>query len=155
MGAADATVRPDMRPLILPALAAFAAAPICAALAESDGGAQAGRPMSAIILASDTQGAYTALGQGTVSCDNWVARRKGSDWSPLGAWILGYVTAYNQFNWKGANIAEKNNLEGLFGWMDGYCAAHPRSDLAAGAGQLLISLGAEYKGILLQDQFGP
>jgi hypothetical protein len=73
----------------------------------------------------------------------------------LGAWILGYLTAYNEFNWKGANIAEKNNLDGLYAWMDGYCAAHPKSDLAAGAGQLLISLGAEYKGTLLQDQFGP
>jgi hypothetical protein len=109
---------------------------------------------SAPAIAADPQGDFTSLGQGTVSCANWTGHRKAGDWSPLGAWILGYLTAVNQFVWKGQDIADKNKVEELYSWMDGYCGSHPQSDLTAGAGQLLVTLTSEHEGAVLQNQLG-
>ena len=106
-------------------------------------------------VAADAQGAYTALGEGTVSCANWISHRKAGDWAPLGAWISGYLTAYNEFVWKGQNIADKSTLDEIDRWMDGYCATHPLSDLTAAVGQLAISLDGQHNGAVLQNQFGP
>jgi len=105
-------------------------------------------------VAADAQGGYTALGQGTDSCTTWSNHRKAGDWSAPGAWLLGYLTAYNQFVWKGPDIADKNKAEEIYKWMDGYCTAHPLSDLTAAAGQLLVFLDGEHKGAVLQNQLG-
>ena len=56
----------------------------------------------AMLLALTTQVAaqdLPVLGQGNLSCDSWAERRGGdaSDAATMTVWMLGYITAYNQY----------------------------------------------------------
>jgi hypothetical protein len=75
---------------------------------------------------------YAVLGQGNVSCGSWLNDRKGDDarTSNRTAWILGYVTAFNQYGSKPkGDISGGKSTEEIMAWIDSYCGQHPRDNL--------------------------
>jgi len=100
--------------------------------------------------ASNAKGIYTILGAGTSSCGSWTANRPYdpgpspfvsnqhiNDLLTEEAWLLGYITSYNSSVWKGDNVASETDRNGIFAWVDTYCAAHPTTPLAGAAEDLV------------------
>jgi hypothetical protein len=90
-------------------------------------------PLPAAAGAAD-EGKYTILGHGAVSCGIWTQGRRPllRDGPQLmrEAWVLGYITAVSSWSLplgRGAvrNVAEGTDVDGIFAWIDNYCAAHP------------------------------
>jgi len=72
------------------------------------------------------------LGQGNVSCNDWLnARRDNSaQASSRIAWILGYVTGFNQYGSKPAgDVSGGMGTEELMMWIDDYCGQHLNDNL--------------------------
>jgi hypothetical protein len=88
---------------------------------------------SLLILTTDIAAQeHGVLGQGNVSCGSWLNDRKGDDANASSriAWVLGYVTAFNQYESKPAgDISEGKGTEEIMAWIDKYCGQHPRDNL--------------------------
>ena len=72
------------------------------------------------------------LGQGNVSCGSWLNNGKGDDAqaSNRTAWVLGYVTAFNQYESKPAgDVSGAKGTEEIMAWIDNYCGRHPSDNL--------------------------
>jgi len=72
------------------------------------------------------------LGQGNVSCDAWLNDRRGNDAqaSSRAAWILGYVTAFNQYGSKPEGDVSGGMSAGeIMVWIDDHCGQHPDDNL--------------------------
>jgi hypothetical protein len=86
---------------------------------------------SLIVLTTDIAAQEQAvLGQGNVSCGSWLNDRKGDDTDASSriAWVLGYVTAFNQYGSKPAgDVSGAKGTEEIMAWIDNYCGRH-RSD---------------------------
>jgi hypothetical protein len=95
-------------------------------------------------LHAEITGRFTILGEGNTSCGSWLEQRKdASAWKNEAAWVLGYLTAINEFVWKGgSNVAKGTDPSGMEVWMDAYCASHPLNNVKAGAQQLFHELVA-------------
>ena len=71
---------------------------------------------------------HAVLGQGNVSCGSWLNDRKGDGdgASSRIAWVLGYVTAFNQYGSKPeGDVSEGKKTEEMMVWIDNYCTDHP------------------------------
>ena len=76
--------------------------------------------------AFDKQGQYIVHGAGDTSCREWIADRGLNDagaWQ-LQQWLLGYLTAYNEWVRGRADILEGTDAPGFFSDVDKYCAAN-------------------------------
>lgn len=72
------------------------------------------------------------LGQGNVSCGSWLNDRKGDDVQASSkiAWVLGYVTAFNQYGSKPeGDVSGGKGTEEIMAWIDNYCGQHPSDNL--------------------------
>ena len=72
------------------------------------------------------------LGQGNVSCGSWLNDRKGDDAQASSkiAWVLGYVTAFNQYGSKPeGDVSGGKGTEEIMAWIDNYCGQHPNDNL--------------------------
>jgi len=83
------------------------------------------------------------LGQGNVSCGSWLNGRK--DESPQAstriAWVLGYVTAFNQYGSKPkGDVSGGKDTEEIMAWIDNYCGQHPSDDLYRASAALVDEL---------------
>ena len=100
----------------------------------------------AIILATSgaaAQGAqYTTLAYGGITCANWTSVRssKPAEAAVYEAWILGFLSAYNAFVFKGPNIAAGTDFDTLRGMVDEHCKANPQDDLDSSAQGLIKEL---------------
>jgi hypothetical protein len=98
---------------------------------------------------------WEAFGSGTKSCAEWAqaeAERRpvnsggtmltetGSDIPGQTQWVAGFLTAFNYYQSATPNVAEGNDLNGVFAWMDAYCAAHPSDPIAKAAIALVAEL---------------
>ena len=101
-------------------------------------------------IASNANGSYTVLGPGNASCGGWIANRRYEPGSApfvpsqhiielvrLEAWVQGYVTSYNSTMWRGNNVASETDTDGMYAWIDTYCAAHPTDNIAVAAEALV------------------
>lgn len=61
------------------------------------------------------------------SCGYWTQhRRQGEGQSQVWeGWILGFIAGLNVFGPNNGNIAPDVQADGLLGWIDQYCTAHP------------------------------
>jgi hypothetical protein len=96
---------------------------------------------------------YTILGYGTASCGRWTQGRKPPQTDVLQvarqAWVLGYITSVNRLLPEGRgpvdrNLSEGTDTNGLFGWIDNYCAANPLRSLAYALDMMTGELGAKW-----------
>ena len=72
------------------------------------------------------------LGQGNISCGSWLENRKGDDaqGSARIAWILGYVTAYNEYGSQPqGDVSGGKGTEEMAAWIDAHCMQHPTDSL--------------------------
>jgi hypothetical protein len=98
---------------------------------------------------------WEAFGSGTKSCADWTnaqAERRpissggtmltqtGSDIPGQTQWIAGFLTAFNYYQSATPNVAEGTDMNGVFAWMDTYCAAHPLDPIANAAIALVAEL---------------
>ncbi len=72
------------------------------------------------------------LGQGNVPCDSWIKSR--GDGNPVvaarTAWVLGFVTAFNQYRSKPAgDVSGGKDTEVLMVRIDDHCRLHPLDNL--------------------------
>ena len=83
---------------------------------------------------------YVILGAGSRPCGSWLQARSQAtpDSAVLQSWVLGYITSIN------ANVltitqdvADGSTPDGLYSWIDNYCAAHPLDSVARATANLL------------------
>lgn len=89
------------------------------------------------------QGAqYTTLAYGGIKCAEWTGARssKPTDAAVYEAWILGFLSAYNAFVFKGPNVAAGTDFDGLRKLVDEHCKANPQDDLDSSAQALIKEL---------------
>jgi hypothetical protein len=104
---------------------------------------------AAVALALATSGAghgafaqqYTTLAYGGIKCADWTGVRssKPAEAAVYEAWILGFISAYNAFIYKGPNVAAGTDFDALRGMVDSHCKANPQDDLDSAA-QALIKI---------------
>jgi len=95
----------------------------------------------------DKDGGFTVLGIGAHSCGSWVADRKANGWAALvdEAWVVGFLSAYNQFGPAPDNITAGTDIGGANGWMDNYCAQHPLDTVSLATQALINELNKRRK----------
>lgn len=101
-------------------------------------------PKTALIAASllfvltvriDAQG-LGVLGQGNVSCTSWLENHASND--ARTAWILGYVTAFNQYgSSKPSDVSQGTTIEEMMDFIDKYCRNHRTDNLYAASAALI------------------
>jgi len=100
--------------------------------------------------AADAPINYMILGEGALSCGTWTSHRHSADAyeNAMTAWVLGFITAGN--SWESIlhrrNLSEGTDSDGLFGWIDNYCTAHPLEDLSSAAMALELELINRHEG---------
>jgi hypothetical protein len=83
------------------------------------------------------------LGQGNISCGSWLENRKGGDAQGTTriAWILGYVTAYNQYGSKPqGDVSGGKSTEEIAAWIDDHCMRHPTDNVYRASAALIDEL---------------
>ena len=83
--------------------------------------------------AFDADGTYIVHGTGQSTCREWLIDRRIGDagaWQ-LQQWMLGYITAYNEFVRGPADIIDGLQAEGLFDWFDAHCGANQTDELSS------------------------
>lgn len=94
---------------------------------------------------------YTVLGAGAQSCGAWAQQRQATAAAGYGDlaqladisaknWVTGYLTAYNEFVDARGDATHGVDQDGLYAWLDTYCAAHPLDDLAKATRELAHEL---------------
>ncbi|MQA30021.1 MAG: hypothetical protein GEU82_09310 [Luteitalea sp.] len=76
----------------------------------------------------------TIYGAGTNSCSVWTEARQDERWFTSGQWILGFVSAANQYS---KVPPTKTDARTVASWVDDYCYQHATSDLADAARELV------------------
>ena len=100
-----------------------------------------GATLLALLAAPAPAAEYTTLAYGGITCEAWANARSGKaqDAAVYEAWILGFLSAYNAFVFKGPNVAAGSDFDALRGMIDDYCKERPKDDLDSAA-QALIKL---------------
>jgi hypothetical protein len=91
-------------------------------------------------IAAQEQG---VLGQGNVSCGSWLVARKGDELQSSNriAWVLGYVTAFNQYGSKPVGDVSGGKSTGeIMAWLDRYCGQNPNENLYRASAALVDEL---------------
>jgi hypothetical protein len=91
---------------------------------------------------------YVILGAGSRPCGSWLQVRSETnpDSAVLQSWVLGYITSVNaNVLTVSQDVADGDTPDGLYSWIDSYCAAHPLDSLARATTALLESLRAKNK----------
>ena len=94
------------------------------------------------VLAADAEGEFRVFGSGRLQCGRWLADRLEGNPSAKQSemWVAGYLTAYNQFVFREADITDPYSGEFVLEWLDGYCRERPSNGLVAAVRQLLETL---------------
>lgn len=92
--------------------------------------------------AADKDGAYVSFGVGNSSCAGWAMARKADDVRTVQyqEWLLGYLSAYNNWVHKGQNVAASTDKLGLLAWIDNYCREHSADPVVQAAENLMLDL---------------
>jgi hypothetical protein len=110
-----------------------------AALALLGAFAASGAGSSARLSASAQGAQYTTLAYGGIKCAEWTSVRssKPADAAVYEAWVLGFLSAYNAFVFKGPNVAAGTDFDALRNMIDAHCKANPQDDLDSSAQALI------------------
>lgn len=85
---------------------------------------------------------YSTLAYGGITCAGWDSARssKPNEAAVYEAWILGFLSSYNAFVFKGPNVAAGFDFDALRGMVDEFCKANPKDDLDSAAQSLIKEL---------------
>jgi hypothetical protein len=82
-------------------------------------------------------------GAGATSCGQWIEDRKKDDHLTQLNWVLGFISAYNTFLYKGKHpngIFGSSDYNALAVWLDNYCSKNPLNTLYEGVVPLVQEL---------------
>jgi len=88
-------------------------------------------------MAAQEQG---VLGQGNVLCGIWLENRRGDDIQVAArtAWVLGYITAFNQYGSKPeGDVSGGKDTQELMAWIDNYCRQNPTENVYRASAALI------------------
>ena len=87
---------------------------------------------STLAWSADESEKYRTMG--VRSCEIYVRAQCENSWSKITieAWIAGYITAYNYQTPNTYDIRANGDLDSIMLWLDNWCRANPREDLAGG-----------------------
>jgi hypothetical protein len=104
--------------------------------------AAAGAIAAAPASAADAAGNFRVFGSGDLPCGRWLDDRGAGNASAKQSemWVAGYLSAVNEFVYKGPDITQPHEGAYLLEWLDGYCRKHPSHALAVAAHELLLML---------------
>ena len=81
-----------------------------------------------------SQSDRTVYGAGTSSCAEWTEARQGERWFGTGQWVLGFVSAVNQYS---KETPTQTDARSMASRVDAYCRAHPEDDISDAARELV------------------
>ncbi|HEX9768641.1 MAG TPA: hypothetical protein VGA50_05655 [Kiloniellales bacterium] len=89
--------------------------------------------------AFDGEGKYIVHGTGQAPCAEWTADRMiaGAGAWQQQQWLLGYLTAYNEWVGGSADIAGSLGADGVFSWVDDFCGRDRTRSLGAAVQDLV------------------
>ena len=95
-----------------------------------------------VLAAADQTSAEqrAVLGQGNVACQTWSADRKlgKGDSATRIAWILGYITAFNEYGSKPqGDVSAGSSTEKITTAIDDYCNQHPTDNVHRASAALI------------------
>ena len=98
----------------------------------------------ALVLATLIPGVSTSaprtfeiLGAGASSCGTWTQDRHDNQWGEDLEWVLGFMSAYNDYASADHQMTKGTDSAGVAAWMDNYCQAHPLDTIADGTPPLI------------------
>ena len=96
---------------------------------------------SSVAVAGDR--AYDIRGDGGITCATWTAYRRDNGLPAIAAanWVMGYLTAYDEYV-GGGHIGAGVDNDTISVWVDTYCEVHPLDNLATAASHLIDDLRA-------------
>ncbi|HWY14724.1 MAG TPA: hypothetical protein VNX86_06250 [Rhizomicrobium sp.] len=97
---------------------------------------------SVAAFASDSAGHYVVLGPGNWSCGKWTADSSSGEVSKFQeiGWVQGFLTAYNDYVWKGQSVMGSVDGPGVTAWTNNYCTAHPLDTIGDATHALILDL---------------
>lgn len=87
--------------------------------------------------AADKNSQYGML---TDTCGEYAKDRAKNRTLRYTSWISGYVTAYNAVSPDTYNILGQSNVKSTMQWLDDWCKANPKDNLAVGMSALMGEL---------------
>jgi hypothetical protein len=103
--------------------------------------------VSAVGARGDSVRSVAIGGAGRDTCSAWVSDRGATSTSAQAAkqgrieWIFGFLSGVNVFADRSGNLkGGVDDPDGVLGWIDQYCSAHPTDPLWAAAGALVLNL---------------
>src|SRR5438045_3116620 len=63
---------------------------------------------------------YVSLGYGSVPCKSWTSR-SAIEARIFESWILGFISSYNAYVFKGSNVVDGTDVNGVVSWIDDQC----------------------------------
>jgi hypothetical protein len=95
------------------------------------------------------------VGAGQASCGTWtkaqaerqptdargnIYYRIGSDTMIQLEWVRGFISAFNIYKSETGNVTAGTDMDGVYAWIDNYCAAHPLDNVVTAALALVQEL---------------
>lgn len=93
-------------------------------------------------VAADVEGNFKVYGSGELLCERWLEDEREDNESAQQSqmWIAGYLTAFNQFVHKGADVTQPYDGAYILQWVDSYCRKRPNSQLIFAVRDLVMAL---------------
>ena len=101
--------------------------------------------LAPVAASADERMGITVYGPGTTECHLWTADQE-ADGGPAymeKIWVLGFLTAYNNYMVKDRPGLSTDDTPTFFTWIGGYCADHPDETLAVATAKLIEHLKSE------------
>jgi hypothetical protein len=96
----------------------------------------------ALCFKAEAQNNYMIAGWGPQSCAAWTKIQAGEprDVDAPRQWVLGFVSAFNAYESPTGDVTKTADTNGLFAWIDNYCAAHPLDKISTATMALISEL---------------
>jgi hypothetical protein len=88
--------------------------------------------LAVVMFAGSARAEYHLLGPGGSSCGSWTAHGRTRDWFQL-SWVLGFLSGIGYADAPRHDPLRGVDAEGVAGWLDNYCQAHPLQKLVDAA----------------------
>lgn len=98
--------------------------------------------LMSIAVTSAWAGSPVVLGNGAQSCGTWTRHRQqgNPEWVDNGVWVVGYISGYNAFGLGSSDVTAGTDTQGVWAWIDNYCANNPLDTIQVAATALILEL---------------
>jgi len=76
----------------------------------------------------------------SIGADGNMPSKFGSNIAPQTQWVVGFISAFNYYKGATADVTNGTDMNGVFAWIDNYCAAHPLDPIAKATMALIDEL---------------